>query len=221
MIYDRLTPDELVQRCIREQSVEAWEAFVRRFQGVIAASVARTARRWGRVSHGVVDDLVQETYLRLCAQDCRALRGFQARSEESIFGFLKVVAANVVNDHMRAATAEKRGDGLSHVSLEDADPRARSDRHHLDRSVLLREVEQCLNQCLPGPESQRDRAIFWLYYRQGLSAQAIASLPELGLGTKGVESLLLRLTRLVRQRLSAPAQRQGALRRTAGEEGVL
>jgi RNA polymerase sigma-70 factor (ECF subfamily) len=221
VIYDRLAPDEVVQRCIREQSVEAWEAFVRRFQGVIAASVLRTVQRWEKAPLALIDDLVQETYLKLCAEDCRVLRGFQARSEESIFAFLKVVAANVANDHMRAANAEKRGDGRPQAPLEAAARRPGPDQGRLDRIVLLREVDQCLSECAPGTEHERDRAIFWLYYRHGLSAQAIANLPALGLGTKGVESVLQRLTRLVRRRLGDPALGDGRRRRNLGREGVL
>src|SRR5437667_159549 len=51
----------------------------------------------------------------------------------------------------------------------------------------------------------RSRLIFWLYYRSGLSASAIASIPNIGLTTKGVESALLRLTRLVRIAFTEPA----------------
>ena len=50
----------------------------------------------------------------------------------------------------------------------------------------------------PGTVSARDRNLFWLYYRQGLTAEAISRIPAIGLSAKGVESALLRLTRLLR-----------------------
>ena len=55
------------------------------------------------------------------------------------------------------------------------------------------------------PNFTRDFAIFWLYYRQGLTSKAISELAAIGLGVKGVESTLLRLTRLVRAKLTDPA----------------
>jgi RNA polymerase sigma-70 factor (ECF subfamily) len=41
---------------------------------------------------------------------------------------------------------------------------------------------------------ERDRALFWLYYRQGYTAEEIARLPSAGLTAKGVESALRRVT---------------------------
>jgi hypothetical protein len=72
--------------------------------------------------------------------------------------------------------------------------------------VLIRQIDECLQAVCVGPNSQRDRKIFWLYYRAGLPASAIAALPTIGLTTKGVESTLLRLTRLVRQRACNPTR---------------
>ena len=59
----------------------------------------------------VLDELVQETYLKLCADQCRLLRGFQSRHPGSIFGYLKVVTANVVHDYFKSAHSSKRGAG--------------------------------------------------------------------------------------------------------------
>jgi len=41
------------------------------------------------------------------------------------------------------------------------------------------------------PNYIRDCAIFWLYYRQGLTAKAIAQLPDIGLTVKGVEKYIV------------------------------
>src|SRR5262249_16749202 len=49
-----------------------------------------------------------------------------------------------------------------------------------------------------GPHLDRDGKLFWLYYRVGLTADAIAGLQSIGLSTKGMESSFLRLTRLLR-----------------------
>ena len=48
--------------------------------------------------------------------------------------------------------------------------------------------------------------IFWLYFRQGMSTREIASLPSVGLGIKGVGSVIERLKAYIRERiLSSPS----------------
>jgi hypothetical protein len=43
--------------------------------------------------------------------------------------------------------------------------------------------------------------IFWLYFRQGMSTREIASLPGIGLGAKGVGSVIERMKSAVRQQI--------------------
>jgi hypothetical protein len=43
--------------------------------------------------------------------------------------------------------------------------------------------------------------IFWLYFRQGMSTREIASLPTIGLGTKGVGSVIERLKHGIREQI--------------------
>jgi DNA-directed RNA polymerase specialized sigma24 family protein len=78
----------------------------------------------------------------------------------------------------------------------------------IHRDILLKEVDDALCASLSGEGQVRDRTIFLLYYRYGLTASAIARLPSILLTVKGVESVIHRLTRLVRERL---AERNRAL----------
>src|SRR6266853_1017087 len=104
-------PGELIRACSYAADTPAWEEFIRRFHPMIAGVALRTARHWGEVSPQIVDDLVQETYLKLCCDSCRLLREFESRHPDAIYGFLKVVTANVVHDHFKAVRATKRGAG--------------------------------------------------------------------------------------------------------------
>ena len=45
----------------------------------------------------------------------------------------------------------------------------------------------------------RDRLIFWMYYRQGFTAKAIAAIPSISLTVKGVEGVIQRLTGQLRR----------------------
>jgi len=72
----------------------------------------------------------------------------------------------------------------------------------MERAVLLQEITRHLEVCVAGPDQERNRQIFWLHYRAGLSARSIAELPGIGLTTKGVESILMRVTKELRQRMA-------------------
>ncbi|MGB9434254.1 MAG: hypothetical protein WBQ89_18560, partial [Candidatus Acidiferrum sp.] len=123
----------------------------------------------------------------------------------------------------KASRALKRGGSIETSSLNDDAPTERTSRVQMDvaifeRKLLFGQVTGCLNAVAAGPNAERDCRIFWLYYRVGLSANAIAALPTIGLTTKGVESTILRLTRAIRQRL-VPQKQEGP---TAGKtiEGI-
>jgi RNA polymerase sigma-70 factor, ECF subfamily len=212
--YAALPPEELVVACAHHNVAPAWEEFVRRFQPLISTVALRTARQWGDPRVSVIDDLVQETYLKICADDCRLLRNFNPEHPGAFFGFLKMVTSNVVHDHFKAARAIKRGAGQITENLDpyerdatSATGRSASHTEIIEYDVLLGQIDTCLARCVAAGELARSRRIFWLYYRCGLTAGAIANLPGIGLSTKGVESALLRLNRLVRGALGEASPR--------------
>ncbi len=200
--YAGLSSTELVRVCAGSNDERAWAEFIRRFQVVIAAAVLRTGRRWCEPSRAQLDDLVQDTYLKLCENDSRLLRSFQPRHEDSIYGFLKVVAANVVHDHFKSALAAKRGANQTEamVELVQMDPKtAGADAFDaVSQRIQLEQVDRVLRLVTAGKDQQRKRTIFWLRHRQGLTASEIASIPSIGLTTEGVESVLMRLAIVIR-----------------------
>ena len=176
---------------------------------MIAAAVLRTASHWGEPSRPLLDDLIQDTYLKLCENGSRLLRSFQPRREDSIYGFLKVVAANIVHDHFKSALAVKRGAGQMEAILEriQMEPeRAGSDSFDaVSQRLQLEQLDKVLTQLTAGKDQARKRTIFWLRHRQGLTASEIASIPSIGLTTEGVESVLMRLAAMIRGHLLSSA----------------
>jgi DNA-directed RNA polymerase specialized sigma subunit len=67
--------------------------------------------------------------------------------------------------------------------------------------IFLSEIDQYLKTCLTGPDQERDRMIFWLYFRQGMSSKEISSLPSIGLSAKGVGSVIERLKHSIRDQI--------------------
>ena len=211
--YTTVSVAELVHACARHDAA-AWKEFIRRFHRIITLTALRIARRWGETSPQIIDDLAQETYLKICAGGARVLREFQSDHPDAMYGFLKVVTASVANDHFRARATGKRGGMHAAEPLDGRESSAVADSaaglSALERRLLLTEVDECLRTATPSETLERDRTIFWLYYRQGLTAKQIAELPTIGLSAKGVESTLHRLTQLVRARMSGGPQRSGA-----------
>lgn len=200
--YAKFSSTELVRACAGSKDERAWAEFIQRFQVVIAAAVLRTARHWGEPSRPQLDDLIQDTYLKLCENDSRLLQSFQPRQEDSIYGFLKVVAANVVHDHFKSALAAKRGAGQTEAIMEPVqmDPKT-SGADSFDavsQRLQLEQIDKLLRQVTAGKDQERKRAIFWLRHRQGLTASEIAAIPSIGLTTEGVESVLMRLAAMIR-----------------------
>jgi RNA polymerase sigma-70 factor, ECF subfamily len=211
LVLGSLSAEALVAACLETRDELVWTEFVHRFHPVISTVVLRAVRNCGGAAPSLRDDLVQETYLKLCADNCRLLRNFQSHHAGAIFGFLKVVTSNVVLDHFKAAHAAKRGGGGVTASLEDHEPKEERFQESLagnsasiEQTILLHEIDRCLARNVSPSELTRSRRIFWLYYRCGLSARAIASLSEINLTTKGVESILFRLNRAVRTALAPP-----------------
>jgi RNA polymerase sigma-70 factor (ECF subfamily) len=218
-----LSAEELVLKCIQSGDEASWEEFVRRFHGLIATVALRVSRRWGEPSPQLIDDLVQETYLKLCENNFRLLRSFESHHPDAFYGYLKVVTANLVHDYVKTKRAAKRGSGTTEVANEAAvesaaAPASAAAVHCSERRILLKELDAMLCELAEGSRLERDRRIFWLYYRVGLTANAIAALPSIGLSSKGVESTILRLTRLLRQKLAAEPSRPGA--GTTPTEGI-
>jgi RNA polymerase sigma-70 factor, ECF subfamily len=204
--YSTLSAEELALTCFRSGNETAWSEFVRRFHPLIARVVLRVTRQWGDTSPQVVDDLIQDTYLKLCADRLRFLENFKSARPDAIYGYIKVFTANMAHDRFKEYRSKKRG-GRALTTSIDADKAElaiqgeRFTEASLERHVLIQQVDACLKVVCSGPNSERDRRVFWLYFRTGLAASAIAQLRPIGLTTKGVESILLRLTREIRERL--------------------
>jgi RNA polymerase sigma factor (sigma-70 family) len=199
-----LSTQDLLRLCLELNDQAAWREFVRRLQPFIARVVVKTLRRirsWKRSIPQEIDDLVQETFAKLFANDARALRNFDCQHENALFGWVKVVASNVVHDSVRKSMNDKDGGGREPEDLVKAQHVAVSGSGSpktAERNILMDQIQRCLESHASDPNYARDCRIFWLYHQQGYTAKEISELPGIGLSVKGVESVLLRLIRLVR-----------------------
>jgi DNA-directed RNA polymerase specialized sigma24 family protein len=201
-----MTVEELIRSCAESHDGAAWEEFVSRFHRPISLSIKRTTCQWGKDPAQFVDDLLQETYLKLCEDKCHAVLDFaRQHSEEVVLGYIKTIAINLTHDHFKSLHSQKRGAGETDQLNENFDPAAQSASFGgpaaMDRDIFLRQVNDQLQNCAAGCNQERDCLIFWFYYLQGMSAKAIAALATVKLTAKGVEAVIFRLTRCVREHL--------------------
>jgi RNA polymerase sigma-70 factor, ECF subfamily len=205
--YAKVSCSELVKLCAKSRDEWAWAEFIRRFQVVIASAVIRTARQWGDLPGEQIDDLVQETYLKLCENDYRRLATFRSRHTQAVYGYLKIVATNVVHDYFKSAHSVKRGAGITEVIIDLSliDERTSSTRtfDEVTQRLQLHQIAKILKLVTAGKDQKKKRAIFWLRHHFGLTAREIASMPWIELTTEGVESVLMRLAILIRGHITA------------------
>jgi len=200
-----LSLKDVICLCAEPCDGEAWEEFVSRVGRTISLTVLRTASLWGEPSRSVVEDLVQVTYLKLWEDGCRLLRNFAIQHPEAILGYLKKTASNATHDYFKHGHSQSSGGDKPHVSTSDVDPEAGNEVHgsqeKITFGVFLNEIDEHLKRCLTGLDQERDRMIFWLYFRQGMSTKEIAYLPTIGLGAKGVGSVIERLKHGIREQI--------------------
>src|ERR1051326_3299915 len=97
--HEHYTDAELVRLLLTTEDEalreELCTEFVARFQPVIAGVIVKRLLRYTRwINPADVDDLVQETLLKICKNNSQILRNFEFRHVNAFRGFLKVMAAN-------------------------------------------------------------------------------------------------------------------------------
>jgi RNA polymerase sigma factor (sigma-70 family) len=197
--------NDLAQACAHSADAVEWEEFVRRCMPLASLVALRISRMWlSSPSPATVDDIVQEIFLKLCEQERRILRDFEPRGEDSFLGLLRMVSASVATDYFRRQYSAKRGGKVITMPLiEDGtfSPAASvQPAAQMRQSALLAQLDEKLRSA-PEVIGERDRAFFWLYYRQGFTAEEIAGMAASGLTAKGVESALRRVTIWLRREI--------------------
>ena len=155
--------DDLPAPLLRGEKT-AWDAFVRRYGGLVVAAVRGVA-----MAHGDVEDLAQEVFLRLCKDDFRLLRSYDP-ARASLSTWLTIVARSTARDGLRRRRAEA-------VPL-DAVPEAQLAIHPVEPVQKLKLPEALL--------SPRQREILAMLYDREMDVAEIAA--ALGIDPQTVRS---------------------------------
>jgi RNA polymerase sigma-70 factor, ECF subfamily len=205
MAQDETSIRDLLHLCLSSDGEEQWREFVRRTQPLIASVIINTVRRWKTPAPSLVDDLIQDTFVKLFANEKKALRVAKNEHENTIFGYLKVIASNVVRDHFRQPANK-----ADEIEISDAVfPPGPRDRERLEFLQKKEQIKRILEMLSVSETYDRDVGIFWFFYEQGYTAREISLLPAVGLTVKGVEAVLFRVARFVREKLELKEPKTG------------
>ena len=91
--------DSLPEALLRGEKA-AWDAFVRRYGGLVVAAVRGIA-----AGQSEIEDFTQEVFVRLCKDDFRLLRNFDP-ARASLSTWLTIVARSTARDGLRRRRAE-------------------------------------------------------------------------------------------------------------------
>jgi RNA polymerase sigma factor (sigma-70 family) len=184
---------DLAAACARGER-RAWAELLRRYDGKVRSAL----RRAGAPEDA--EDLRQDVWARLLANDRAALRRFRADRSGSLQVFIGQVARRVAIDHGRARRLRPQGcGGPEPAALASSTP---SPFEQLRSAARARRLSAALDAVAgaaghPG----RDRDILRLHFEEGYLPAEIAGM-DLGLSARGIESLLRRARQKLAELLS-------------------
>jgi len=210
-IMCRLSLRDIWRKCLDTPADdEVWQELLDRIHPVLLRIARNVAHSSGLDRPEDIDDLVQEICLKISHPS--SLRAIRLPSDDKQADrYFRATAANAARDALKTRFACKRGEHVT-ISMEDhltelADSVAAP---AIEREILFRQIDELLEA------NASERAIFWLYFREGLTSKEIASIPAVGLTSKGVESALQRMTSSLRNRLNP----SGETKASGGSSGA-
>jgi RNA polymerase sigma factor (sigma-70 family) len=191
-----LSSSDLLRLCgERLTDAALWKEFQSRFHKTILTFVMRVmCNAFRNDCLEEACDIAQEVYLRMLDNNGRMLRSFKGDTDFSVKAFLSRVAVNVVSDHHRRTTAEKR-QPAEIISIEDAREQGRDlkgEAAELDIASILSwiDVERLMDSESDRRNAARNVLIFKLHHVDGFSVQEIAGFPAFGLKETAIRDAL-------------------------------
>jgi RNA polymerase sigma-70 factor, ECF subfamily len=186
---------ELVAYCLRDHAEDAWSEFDRRTRPTVRGAVAKQLRCCNvNATNELVGEITQDTFVNLLNHNYRALRK-DWPDDNCIFKFIKVVGNHAVITWLRKNKILNDPEELD----DRQEFRVKPTPDTAAKEILRSQVDRCLQTLASDPNFTRDRALFWLFYRQGYRDSEIAALVKLPVKT--VQNILQKYVRVVRLKL--------------------
>lgn len=238
--FSQMSHVDLVRSCAASSEGVAWEEFVTRYNRFICLAVLRAyCQRGGRRAYSIdvdlINDLVQDVYLKLLESTRGALQSFRGANDAAVFVYIGRVAISVVVDHLRRSGARKRGSEVCSLDAPIADEDGReltlgdrlmapgpSPEQTATAAILREEVSQVLARSLRGRNAERDLQIAEAFIFDDCSLGDISERLGGNIRESGIKSSVRRtsmrlrgeIVRLERLADSCRARRTAAAART-------
>ncbi len=188
-----------------------WAPLVQRVEPALRRTLVALGRSYGlHLTRDLVDEVLQETYVRLLQNNRRVLRGCKGRTKSTIMSYLRSVARSALVDWLRARKALKRG-ASSELSIDLPEILAdESDRQEFPRAaanpfndIYVRELRyrfrrECWYVASGRATGLRDTWITERMVVDGWSSHEAANAVELAPAT--VATVISRMRRELRRR---------------------
>jgi hypothetical protein len=192
----------LLRICTARSCEVSWRLLVERHGPDLERAVRRMLLAGGPLTEpGLVQDLMQEVYLRLVAGWRRPASRFRGASDGEARAYLRRVAATVVLDSRRDARADKRGGGAKLIQLDPEvaealpAPPGDSPEYRVERRERRRLFRHRCRALLGRRASARTIRVAELAIVDGLSSREIVAASGHRLRETGVNSTVFRLRR--------------------------
>ena len=201
---------ELIDQCAHDKkNNKAWLEFLSRYEGCIHNMVIQECKN-SELKKNIfqfeetVRDLVQDVYLKLLQNDCKALRTFRGDSENSIYSYLAIISKNVVKNYIVKIRAKKRPpidrslDNFIIVNEENGEVYY-CDKHktaifdteqEFKLKMLKEKIDICLKRIMTGRDKDRNKEIYQLHLYNGYTPKEIASYFNFGLSTRRIANII-------------------------------
>jgi len=160
----------------------------------------------------LVQDLIQDVYLKLVEKDFKALKQFNGTSENAIYLYLGTICRHVVINHILRATAQKRPQIQTSIdtplpgthqdsafTLKDVLELPEYDADQEDQiEHLKRKIDTILESKVKGRNSERDKIIFKLYIYEEMTPEEISGYLNFRISSKSVSNIISMLKSVVR-----------------------
>ncbi len=202
--------------CATSDDDRAWSELIRRFDSVVRQAVVRMFQVQvpGRFSHDDVEDACQDSWAKLCGNGRKHLRSYPDRSEGEFHMYLRKTASNVVRDKLKRDGAQRRPKyaALDEETHDQLIAQARDGGMPIDVEIEIKQIQERITPVLRKywenrPTCERDIIICNMALMDGLSAARIASIESFGLSRGGVEKVIERGRKILRQNFGGPGAR--------------
>ena len=227
--FNQMSHVELVRSCATNDAV-AWEEFVSRYNRFICLAVLRAyCQRGGRRAYSVdvdlINDLVQDVYLKLFESTRGALQTFRGANDAAVFVYIGRVAISVVIDHLRRSGARKRGSDVASLDAPIADEEGRettlaerlvgsgpTPEQEATAALLRDQVSGILGRSLRGRNAERDLRIAEAFIFDECSLAEISERLGGKIRESGIKSSIRRTTMRLRGEISRLERLSGSCR---------